>query len=147
MYNTVFNFKNILFFNFLYTMLLCHKRCATFILLRSRTANPLIGGRLADWPPKASRNAATCWQSHGAGFLGYKWGLLTAWKKVNQSIVIIILTCLYIWRRKLQRNEKKKILFHRDNAPCQKFMKTMEMSWALICFPTPRILEKKSFLF
>ena len=80
--------------------------------------------------------ASVFWDAHGTLFIDY----FEKGKTINSDYYIALLNRLSTEiKKKLPNMQKKKVLFHKDNAPCHNSMKTMvklnELSFELFLHP------------
>ena len=94
--------------------------------------------------------ASVFWDAHGIIFIDY----LEKGKTINSDYYIALLERLKDEiAEKRPHLKKKKVLFHQDNAPCHKSMKTMaklnELGYELLPYPpySPDLAPRDYFLF
>ena len=80
--------------------------------------------------------ASVFWEAHGILFIDY----LQKRKTINSNYYMALLDLLGVGiKKKRPLMQKEKVLFHQDNAPCHKSMKTMvklnELSFELLTHP------------
>lgn len=94
--------------------------------------------------------ASVFWDAHGILFIDY----LEKGKTINSEYYMALLDRLSEEiKNKRPHMQKKKVLFHQDNAPCHKSMKTMaklnELRFELLCHPpySPDLAPSDYWLF